>query len=154
MEQERPKAEDEAVLRGLYLQLIDGWNRGDGHAFAAAYSEDADHVGFEGTHLKGRTEIAAQHQQLFDTYVKGSRLVGKVRSIRLLTPDVALMHAVGGTIMAGEDDLSPDRNSVHTLVAVKQHGEWRLAAFHNTRAEYWGRPEAVNALTEELRNLL
>jgi hypothetical protein len=36
----------------------------------------------DGTHLKGRQEIISFNQQLFDTYVKGSRLVGKVRSVR------------------------------------------------------------------------
>jgi len=134
--------------------MMEGWNQGDGEAFAAPYVETGDHVGFDGTHLKGRAEIAAQHQQLFDTWVKGSRLVGKVRSVQFLTPEVAVMHAVGGTVMAGESDLASDRNSIQTLVAVKQEGEWRLAAFQNTRVQYWGRPEAAEALTEELRQLL
>jgi uncharacterized protein (TIGR02246 family) len=64
------------------------------------------------------------------------------------------MHAVGGTVMGGETDLAPDRNSVQTLVAVKREGEWRLAAFQNTRAHYWGRPELAEQLTKELRELL
>jgi len=38
--------------------------------------------GMDGTHLKGRQEIISFNQQLFDTYIKGSRLVGKVRSVR------------------------------------------------------------------------
>jgi uncharacterized protein (TIGR02246 family) len=107
-------------------------------------------VGFDGTHLKGREEIALFHQQLFDRFVKGSRLVGKIRSVRFLTPDVAVMHAVGGTVMAGQSDIDPERNSIHTLVAVKRSPKWRIAAFQNTRAQYLGRLEALQALTEEL----
>ena len=42
---------------------------------------------------------------------KGTRLVGKIRSVRFLTSDVALMHVVGGTIMAGQTDIEPERNS-------------------------------------------
>jgi uncharacterized protein (TIGR02246 family) len=147
-------ATGETAIRALFWQIIDGWNQGSGEQFAAPYAEDADHVGFDGTHLKGRSQIASFHQQLFDTWVKGSRLVGKVRSVRFLTPDVALLHAVGGTVMAGQTDLAPERNSVQTLVIVRQNGEWRIAAFQNSRAQYMGRPEAVQQLTEELRREL
>jgi len=147
-------AADEAAIRSLYQQCMEGWNSGSGEAFAAVFAEDGDLVGFDGTHFRGRREIAPFHQQLFDTYVKGSRLVGKVRSVRFLTPDVAVMHAVGGTVMAGESDLAPDRNSVQTLVAAKRDGDWRIAAFQNTRAEYIARPADAAALTQELRQLL
>ncbi len=83
--------------------------------------------------FKGSAEIARFHQQLFDTYVKGTRLVGKVRSVRYLSPDVAVMHAVGGTVMRGKAEPSPERDSIQTLVATRQGGEWRIAALQNTR---------------------
>jgi len=76
------RSADEAAIRALYQQLMDGWNKGSGEAFAAPFAEDGDLVGMDGTHLKGRQEIISFNQQLFDTYVKGSRLVGKVRSVR------------------------------------------------------------------------
>ena len=151
---ELPSA-DEMAIRSLYQQLMDGWNEGSGEAFAAPFAEDGDLVGFDGTHLKGRQEIISFHQQLFSSYVKGSRLVGKVRRVRFLTSDVAIMHVIGGTIMAGQTDIDPERNSVQTLVSTKDSkGKWRLAAFQNTRAQYFGRPKGAQALTEELRKLL
>jgi len=147
--------DDKAVIRALYFQMIDGWNRGSGDDFAAPFGEDGDLVGFDGTHLKGREEIASFHQQLFDTFLKGSRLIGKIRNVRFLTPDVAIMHVVGGTIMAGQTDIEPERNSIHTLVVMKgSDGKWRLAAFQNTRAQFIGRPDLSQALTEELRKEL
>jgi uncharacterized protein (TIGR02246 family) len=149
-----PAAADEDAIRGLYQQAIDGWNAGSGDAFAAPFEEDGDLVGFDGTHFKGRQEIASFHQHLFDMFLKGSRLVGKVRSVRFLTSDIAIMHAVGGTVIAGQTDLEPERNSVQTLVAVKRNGKWGLAAFQNTRVTYIGRPEESQKLTEELRALL
>jgi uncharacterized protein (TIGR02246 family) len=124
---------DEAAVRDLYQQLMDGWNRGSGEAFAAAFTEDGDLVAFDGTHFKGREEIAPFHQELFDKWLKGSRLVGKVKDVRFLSPSVALMHAVGSTVMRGKSEPSPERDSIQTLVAVRQDGEWRLAAFQNTR---------------------
>ena len=148
--------DDNAAIAALYFQMIDGWNKGSGDAFAAPFAEDGDLVGFDGTHLKGRQEIASFHQRLFDTFVKGSRLVGKVRNVRILTPDVAIMHAVGGTVMARQSNIEPERNSIHTLVAKKDdiNGQWHFIAFQNTRAQYIGRPQEFQALTEELSSEL
>jgi uncharacterized protein (TIGR02246 family) len=145
------KSHDEVEIRRLYKQMIDGWNNGSGNAFAAPFTDDSDFIGFDGTHMKGRQQIAAFHQMLFDTFVKGSRLVGKVRSIRFLGSDVAIMIAVGGTVMAGQTDIEPERNSIHTLVAIKHDRKWQFTAFQNTRAQYIGRPEKSHELTEELR---
>jgi uncharacterized protein (TIGR02246 family) len=124
---------DEAAVRALYQQLMDGWNQGSGDAFAAVFTEDGDLIGFDGTHFKGRQEIAPFHQRLFDKWLKGSRLVGQVKDVRFLSPDVALMHAVGGTVLRGKSEPVPERDSIQTLVATRQDGEWRLAAFQNTR---------------------
>jgi uncharacterized protein (TIGR02246 family) len=141
-------------IAALYQQLMDGWNEGSGEAFAAPFAEDADFIAFDGTYMRGRQAIADQHQYLFDHFVKGTRLIGKVRNIRFLSPTIALMHTVGGTVMAGQTDLEPERNSVQTMVAVQENGEWRLAAFHNCRAQFMGRPDEAQKLTEELRQLL
>lgn len=126
-------ATDETVVRGLYRQLMDGWNKGSGESFSAPFAEDGDLIGFDGTYLKGRREIAAFHQPLFDKWLKGTRLVGDIKSLRFLTQDVAVMHAVGGTIMPGQSKPAPERDSIQTLVAKRSDGEWRLAAFQNTR---------------------
>lgn len=138
------KGADEAAVRALYRELMDGWNRGSGDAFASVFAEDGDLVAFDGTHFEGREQIAQFHQRLFDKWLKGSRLVGKVEDVRFLSPDVALMHAVGSTVMRGKSGPSPERDSIQTLVAVREGGyEWRLAAFQNTRV----RPIGPNPAT-------
>ena len=146
---------DEVAIRSLYQQLMDGWNRGSGEAFATPFAEDGDLVGFDGTYLKGRQEIISFHQHSLILTSKAARLVGKIRNVRFVTSDVAIIHTIGGTIMAGQTDIEPERNSVQTLVATKDSkGEWYLTAFQNTRAQYFGRPEQSQALTDELRRLL
>jgi uncharacterized protein (TIGR02246 family) len=130
---------DEAAVRDLYQQLIDGWNRGSGAAFAAVFAEDGDLVAYDGTRFRGRQQIAPFHQELFDKWMQGSRLVGQVEDVRFLSRDVAVMHAVGGTVMRGKTEPSPERDSIQTLVATRQGGEWRLAAFQNTRVRPIGR---------------
>jgi hypothetical protein len=59
--------------------------------------------------------------------------VGRVKDVRFLSSDVALMHAVGSTVMRGKTEPAPERDSIQTLIATRQSGEWRLAAFQNTR---------------------
>lgn len=124
---------DERAVRGLFVRMIEGWNGGSGEGFAAAFAEDGDLVAFDGTRFGGRLEISAFHQELFDKWMKGTRLVGRIEDVRFLGPDVALMHAVGGTVMRGRTEPSPERDSIQTYVAVRENGEWRLAAFQNTR---------------------
>jgi uncharacterized protein (TIGR02246 family) len=145
---------DEAAIRTLYQQMIDGWNKGSGQAFAAPYTDNSDFIGFDGTYMKGRQQIASFHQMLFDKFLRGSRLIGKIRSVRFIAENVAIMIAVGGTVMAGQSDIEPERNSIHTIVAIKRDSNWHFTAFQNSRAQYIGRPEEFQALTEELRQEL
>ena len=77
-----PKFDDEAAIRTLYQQMIGGWNKGSGQAFAATYTDDSDFIGFDGTYMKGRQQIASFHQMLFDKFLKGSRLIGQEQAIQ------------------------------------------------------------------------
>jgi uncharacterized protein (TIGR02246 family) len=131
------RSDDEAAIRELYQQMVDGWNRGSGEVFAVPYAEDGVHVGFDGTYLKGRREIASFHQQIFDRFVKGSRFVWKIRSVRFLTADVALIHAVSGTVMAGQLNIDQERNSIQTLVAIKYGLEWHFCNSEYTSSISW-----------------
>jgi uncharacterized protein (TIGR02246 family) len=145
--------EDKAAISTLYFQMIDGWNKGSGSIFSAPFAEDGVLVGFDGTHLEGRQSIASFHQQLFDTFLKGSRLVGKIRDMRFLTKDVAIIHAVGGTIMDGQADIESERNSIHTIVVKRDNPNadyWFITSLQNTRVQYLGRPQEIQKLTEEL----
>jgi uncharacterized protein (TIGR02246 family) len=144
---------DEAAVRNLYQQLLDGWNNGSGDAFAAPFTDDGDLVAFDGTHFKGREEIAPFHQELFDKWLKGTRLVGEVKDVRFLSPDVTVMHAVGSTVMRGKSEPSRERDSIQTLVVVREGGEWRLAAFQNTRVRPMG-PNLVTFVIWTLTDLL
>jgi uncharacterized protein (TIGR02246 family) len=58
---------DETTIRAFHHQMVDAWNQGSGKGFAAPFSETADFIAFEGTHLKGQKAIAAFHHQAFNT---------------------------------------------------------------------------------------
>ena len=124
---------DEEVVQALYTQLMEGWNVGNAEAFAAPFAEDGDLVAFDGTHFTGRQNIVDAHRPLFERWLKGTQLVGRVKRVHWLSPDIVVMHAVGGTIMRGKRKAEPARDSIQTLVAVRHEGGWQLVAFQNTR---------------------
>ncbi|RUR76488.1 SgcJ/EcaC family oxidoreductase [Chlorogloeopsis fritschii PCC 9212] len=124
---------DEATIRAFPHQMIDAWNKGSGEDFAAPFAENADFVAFEGTHLKGRQEIASFHQQLFDTSVKGTRLEGEVKFVNFLDPQLAIMHAVARVALPGRVEPSPSRNSMQLFVVMKRDGDWRVEGLLNAR---------------------
>jgi uncharacterized protein (TIGR02246 family) len=127
------QSDDEAAVRALYTQAMEVWNTGSGESFAAPFAQNGHLVAFDGTHFKSRDEIVAFPQPLFDTWLKGTRLVAAVESVRFLSPDVALMHVLGGTVRREKTQPAPERDSIQTLVALKRDGAWSLAALQNTR---------------------
>jgi uncharacterized protein (TIGR02246 family) len=124
---------DESAIRAFHRQMIDAWNRGSGEGFAAPFSETADFLTFEGTHLKGRKEIAAFHQQAFDTVVKGTRLEGEVNFVRFVNSQLALMHVFIRVILPGQTEASPSRDSLPLYVVTKRDEGWQIEGLLNTR---------------------
>ncbi len=129
-------SQDEVAIRRLFQNLITSWNKGDGQAYASQFTEDCDYIAFDGSHFKGRKANAETHQKLFDTFLKGSTLEQqRITDLRFLTPEVALLHMVGTVKLKWQKKPAPGRLSIQTLVTVKQNGDWKFAAFHNSRIQ-------------------
>jgi uncharacterized protein (TIGR02246 family) len=126
------RSADMQALHDLFHQMQAGWNRGDGHAYAASFTEDADYISVNGAYLKGRQAIAAAHQQLFATRFRGSRLDGVVQQIRFLSDDIALLHLHGRPQIPGQALPPPEQSAIQTMIGVRQAEGWRFTAFHNT----------------------
>ena len=140
-------------VRALYQQLLDSWNKRHAGEMAALFAEDGNLIGFDGSQVNGRAEIEAHLSPIFAVHPT-SAYIGKVREMRLLAPEVALLRAVAGMVPPGGADINPAVNAIQTLVTVKREGKWRIALFQNTPAQFHGRPELAQQLTEELRQLL
>ncbi len=143
----------ERAVRALYHQMLESWNQRNASAMATLYSEDCHLIGFDGSQIDGRAQIEAQIGQIFADH-QTAAYVGKVRVLSFLRPDVAILRAVVGMVPPGQADINPTVNALQTLVALETANEWRIALFQNTPAQFHGRPELVQALTEELRQLL
>lgn len=152
-QQQGSPSSNEIEVRTLYQHLLDSWNRRSADAFAASFTEDGEVVGFDGSQMSGQAEIASTLRQIFADHLTAP-YVSKVRGVRLLSPDIALLRAVVGMVPHGSSDIEPALNALQTLVATKRDGQWRITLFQNTPAQFHGRPELVQQLTEELRQLL
>jgi uncharacterized protein (TIGR02246 family) len=141
---------DRAAVSALYEALITGWNSKNGEAFAAPIAQDGAVTGFDGSEQRGRDQIEQEMQRIFGDH-ETATYVAKVKSVELLSSDVALLRAIAAMILPGESDLEPERNAQQTVVAVNEGGEWRIVLFQNTPARYDGRPELVEQFTQELR---
>jgi uncharacterized protein (TIGR02246 family) len=144
-------AEDQ--IRALHHELIDAWNRGDAPAMAVLFASDGNVVGFDGSTMDGRETIESTLSGIFADHQTAS-YVAKVREVRFLSADVALLRAAVGMIPPGQRDINPDVNAMQSLVAVRNGDEWAVALFHNTPAAFHGRPDEAEALTDELRRLI
>jgi uncharacterized protein (TIGR02246 family) len=144
---------DEIKVRELYRQMMDGWNKRSAGAFAAPIAEDGDLIGFDGSQLIGRSEIVSMLQRIFADHPTAP-YVSKVKSVRFLSPEVAVLRAIVGMIPPAQPDLDPNLNALQTLIASKRDGQWRIVLFQNTPAQFHGRPDLVQQMTEELRQLL
>jgi uncharacterized protein (TIGR02246 family) len=144
---------DEAEVRALYRRMLDGWNVRDGDAFAAQFAEDGEAIGFDGSQMFGRAEIAEALHRIFADHPTAA-YVAKVKSVRFLAPEIAHLRAFAGLAPPGQTEINPQVNAIQTVVAVKRDGQWRITVLQNTPAQFHGRPELVEAMTEELRQLL
>jgi uncharacterized protein (TIGR02246 family) len=142
---EDERTTDERAIRALQRRVLDAWAAGDGEAFAAPFRDDTLFIGFDGSVMRGREQIAAIHQEVFDRWMKGTRLVEERTEVRFLARDVAIVHTWGGTVMRGKSQPTPERDSIQTLVAVRDADAWSFVSFQNTRIRPIG-SGAVSAL--------
>ncbi len=144
------QAADHDRIQALFQHYLAAWNERNAIELASFFTEDASVVGFDGSQMNGRAEIGATIAQIFKDH-QTATYIGIVREVRLLTPDTALLRAVAGMIPRGQHEINPAVNAVMSLTAVIQAGQWKIAHFQNTPAQFHGRPEASGQLTEELR---
>jgi uncharacterized protein (TIGR02246 family) len=135
----------------LYENLLAAWNRRDAAGMASLYSAQGSQVGFDGSVANGPHEIEAHLAPIFANQPTAA-FVGKVREVRALGRDAALLRAIAGMIPPDQDDINPEANSIQTLVASRDaDGRWRVEMFHNTPAAFHGRPGEREKMTQELR---
>ncbi|MGZ6987343.1 MAG: SgcJ/EcaC family oxidoreductase [Thermoanaerobaculia bacterium] len=130
-------AAEEPLIRKVIDAEEDAWNRGDVKAFAARFQEEGSFTDMFGTVSRGRKELESRHAALFASYFKGSLLALKVRKVRFLRPDVAIVdidtevtgfHKPPSGIYVDAEKVIRTRL---VQVMVKAGNEWTIASFHD-----------------------
>jgi uncharacterized protein (TIGR02246 family) len=143
----------EQQLEALYQGFLDAWNDHDATKIAALLTEDGSVVGFDGSQMNRRDEVASTIGAIFRDHVTAA-YIGIVREVRMLGADAALLRAVVGMVPAGGSDINPAVNAIQSMVGVRGADGWRIALMQTTPAAFHGRPELSEALTNELRGAL
>ena len=146
------ETENDAII-SLYHALLDRWNARDAEGMAALVGVNGYMIGFDGSELNGPEEIKVNLGEILEHH-QTPPYVSKVRSVRFLNDDVAVLRAAAGMIPSGQMDLDPSLNAIQTLVAHRDDGQWRVAVLQNTPAAFHGRPELVEKFTQELREAI
>lgn len=121
----------ETVACSLLALLESAWNRGDGEAFGAAYTENAAFVTIRGEYLRGRAQIAAGHAGIFATIYAGSVNRMDLIAARALGNDVILATSQS-TLTAPRGPLQGVHAAMSTTVLTRVDDEWLITATHNT----------------------
>ncbi len=147
---ESDQRETMATVRLLYETVLAAWNRRDAEGFGALFSEGGGMVVFDGSQVNGAHAIAAHLAPIFAAQPTPA-YVGLVEELRALSPGVVLLRAVSGLVPPAQDDIDPALNAIQTLVAARYANSWRIEMFHNTPAQFHGRPDLADDLTARLR---
>jgi uncharacterized protein (TIGR02246 family) len=122
---------DDIVLYRVLERTGEAWGRGDGEAFAAAFSPTTNVV-IAGNYLVGRDAVRAFITAAFAGPMRGTRVVIDPVYLKRFAPDVALVVTEGGVLVPGETEVAPERGIRGTWLLGQVDGEWLVAAYHSS----------------------
>lgn len=140
-------------LINLYQRLINAWNNRNAHDMANLFTEDGVQIGFDGSLAADREEILSHIAPIFKNHPTAP-FITKIKEISLLSHDAAILRAIAGMVPHGQSDINSELNAHQTMVAVYKDGNWHVKLFQNTPAQFHGRPELVEEMTNELKEIL
>lgn len=143
--------DDSQEIQSLYKRLLNAWNEQNARGMADLFAEEGELIGFDGSQALRPEQIYSHLAPIFKDHPT-ARFVSKVKAVRWLANNVAVLRAIAGMVPRGQSDLNATANTHHTLVVQQEAGKWRIQLFQNTTAQFHGRPELVEQMTEELRH--
>ena len=133
---------DKEALFNNAKALVDAFEKGDAKAVAAIWDEDSDYVDLTGRNLRGRTAIEDAFKDFFAEN-KGLKLRLDVKSVRFVTPDMAIEDGISSVT---SPDGGPPNQARYSNVHVKKDGQWVLESVREA-------PYAPPGSYEHLRGL-
>lgn len=123
--------QDEEAIRKLQEDFAAAWNQHDAQAMSMLWAEDGDYVGPDGQYISGRSRIENMLAEAHTGDYASSKLAVKVKGVRFLKSDVAVVDAEA-EITAARDFFNnplPPQKAVATSILVKKDGKWLTAVY-------------------------
>jgi uncharacterized protein (TIGR02246 family) len=144
---------DATECLALYTRLLEAWNRRSADDFAALFEPGGHAIGFDGSQMNGRAEIASTLKAIFEHHQTAS-YVASVREMRQVGPGTLLVRAAAGLVAPGTSEVNPAVNAIQSVVITEADGALRIALLQNTPAAFHQNPQASEDLTRELTAVL
>jgi uncharacterized protein (TIGR02246 family) len=128
---------DEARLRQVISEQESAWNRGNAQDYCARFQANGAFTALTGTTYDSRDAFQARVTATLAGVFSGSTISYKVRNVRFVRPDVAIVNVDTETsafkaLPPGVQASADGKFRTSTLqLMVKERGEWWVAAFHN-----------------------
>jgi uncharacterized protein (TIGR02246 family) len=120
---ETTRAADEAAIRKATADFIKTVEKGDAKAVAAAWTEEGEYLGEDGTTIRGRAAIEAAYARAFAKN-KQVKVEFTVESIRFPSKDAAIEEGYAKSYHRKSDQPTASRYSV---LHVREGGRWLMA---------------------------
>ena len=121
---------NEKLVRQVYEELIDAWNRHDVGAVSKLWAIDGDHLEPDGTRAKGRDAVTKLFRHQHDTVFKESVLDMNLQDVWFHGDGLAIVDGTyelkGAKLPTGAD--IPPRRGHFTSVLILEDGRWQVAA--------------------------
>jgi uncharacterized protein (TIGR02246 family) len=124
-------SEDTAVKQ-VVAGFSDGWNTHDAHAMCSSLADDVQWVNWRGEPLGTRQEVEDEHAKLFADLYKNTHRTDVVKTIKYLSPELAVVDDYWTMTGARKRDGSdwPYRAGYANLVMAKRNGRWIVIVSH------------------------
>jgi len=121
---------NEKLIRRMYEDLVEAWNRHDVPALANLWAIDGDHLEPDGTRAKGRDSVAKLFRHQHDTFFKDSVLDMNLEDVWFHGDDLSIVdgtYELRGARLPNGSEL-PARRGRFTSVLIYEGGHWQVAA--------------------------
>jgi uncharacterized protein (TIGR02246 family) len=123
---------DDAALKEVVAGFSNGWNTHDAHAMCASLADDIEWVNWRGEPLGSRQAVEDEHAKLFADLYKNTHRTDTVKSIRYISPELAVVDDYWTMTGARKRDGSewPYRAGYSNFLMAKRNGRWIVIVSH------------------------
>jgi uncharacterized protein (TIGR02246 family) len=143
------KANDEQAIRKAGAAYLEAMNKGDLNALLAHWAPDADYIDESGKTTRGKDALTALFKKGLNEN-KGRRVTGRVNSLKILRPEVAMED---GSLEFTAPDGSKESNR-YAVVWVKSGDQWLINSVRDLPAETGDLPSLAYAQLKALEWLV